>query len=42
MYICKNSGCDQAFKFTMQLARHEPKCLKLKADRKYLIVEGGA
>ena len=41
MYQCKNLGCNQELKFTMQLARHKSKCSKSEVDKKYFTVELG-
>ena len=41
MYQCKNLGCNQEFKFTMQLARHKSKCSKPEVDKKHFTVELG-
>ena len=41
MCKCKNLGCNQEFKFTMQLARHKSKCSKPEIDSKYFTVELG-
>ena len=41
MYQCKNLGCNQEFKFTIQLARHKSKCSKSEVDKKYFTVELG-